>query len=190
MKETSSATSAVVALFAILLLQSATSLQTLSAPPKQCGLFAENGLYAPTGLPALTGSTFHVPELRLRFDPSDGGFRDLTSVDIFYMWEWFDDTASDGTGEWIGAGDIVECQGIAGHYLTIPAYTVKPKSWSTGKGSRKLPRFDHIEISFLTNKCGTPRITMSKREIGKFKERIALVKFACGGLPKFEFVKK
>jgi hypothetical protein len=95
---------------------------------------------------------------------------------------------------WSEAGDIVECRGDGKQNLVVPSFDVEPKGWYAGEFAnqrgRNLPHFDHLEVSFVTKECGTPRLTFKKKDVDKFRWKIAQIFLPCGELAKVRFVGK
>lgn len=168
--------------------------QEQAETPSRCRLFVANGLYAPEGPPKLRGDVFRVSELRFRF-PGEKSSSVPERVDIFYVWRWFEYPTSGATrAVWSEANDIVECQPDGSGELLVPAFAVEPKGWYSGKFAGEkglnLPRFDHVEVSFVTKECGTPRLTFRRKELEKFSRMIAKISLPCGELARLTFVAK
>lgn len=144
--------------------------------------------------PLLFGREFKVPDLRFRFkNPgSESKYRPYV-IRVFYVWKWLEYPYPESArGAWSEADDIIDCTNVTNSDFVVPAYSVIPKGWYSGEFAnerKNLPRFDHIEVAFKTKECGAPRLLFNKKEIEKFRTRIALVSLPCGGLPKYEFIK-
>lgn len=179
--------------FKLLLLPTLVFL-SISPAHGECGLFSENGAFAPDTPPVIVGKVFQVPDMKFRFQLDKESANEPGRIDIFYMWQWLGQPSPGETrGMWNEAGDIFECKRDTDGNLSVPAYKVVPKGWYSGQSATErvsnIPFFDHIEISFVTKDCGTPRIILKKQDISKFQRMIAVVSIPCGGLAKVKFVK-
>jgi hypothetical protein len=171
-------------LFAAAPLDGSLRAQPSATTELTCSTSALNA-FAPEKPVLLTGSEAKIPELRLQIST------DVLpeTIRIWYDWVWLEYPYPEHPfGVWSGADDIVDCTARGATNVRIPSYVVKPKGWYSGKYARS-PKFDHLEIAFISKECGDPRIILSKREVQKFETMRALVSVPCGGVAKYKFEK-
>ena len=183
-------------LIMILSVYSAAGQERPEAPAAslECKVFVKNGLFAPKEDPVLFGDEYTVLPIRMHFPRPAAPDETPVKIRIFYVWEWLRFPAPEHSrGVWEDANDIIHCTGLVpDRNVVIPAYTVKPNAWYSGKyanENRNRPRFTRIEIMLETPNCYNPALHFDKEELNRFRDSVAIITMRCGGLPKYRFEK-
>jgi hypothetical protein len=151
------------------------------------------------GAAVIFGKEFQVPELSMRFVDAQTGKPVIPKVvNIHYYWQWLEYPYPEHAwGAWSDAEDWVKCTTGGDDRLSVPVHRVKPRGWYNGKytkfpytlsGSRE-PKFDRLEIVFEFEN-GAPRLIVDRKELGRYKNAIAVVKLPHAGRAEVQFEKR
>ncbi len=147
------------------------------------------------GEPVIFGQEVRVPDLNLRF--IDAGTRTPISpkkVEVHYYWQWIMYPAAEHAwGAWADGQDRVRCEPAGRVEITVPAFTVKPRGWYSGKYTSfpwpKKPHFARIEIVIEFDRWA-PRLMIDASDLNKYRGTTAIVRLPRAGRATVVFEQK
>jgi len=165
--------------------------QELSAPGAggNCSLYGTDD--ATRGSPVIFGKQFAVPALRFRFlDKKTGRPFVPKMVNVHYLWLWIEHPYPEHDwGAWSDAEDWVQCSSKTQDDLIVPARTIQPRGWYSGRYTFfpwRQPKFDRLEIVIEHGQGCGPILTVKARDLDRFRDATAILKVPCAGfLPGF-----
>ena len=168
--------------------------QNLSPPGGgwNCSLYASEERNR--GNPVIFGKQFAVPALRFRFlDEKRGQPFVPKMVNVHYYWLWIEYPYSEHAwGAWSDAEDWVQCSTKSQDDLIVPARTIQPRGWYSGRYTFfpwRQPKFDRLEIVIEHARCA-PRLIVEARDLDRFRDATAIVKLLCAARPEVEFQRR